>query len=99
MILLLARLSVHHTRARYLLKSEEHIRPPEVEVINGVSQHVGARNQTHILCKSHKCSQLLNHLSRPSVVEINLYKTNLWTLKGSLRAVILQIWSKDRGEM
>lgn len=48
---------------------EKHIRPPEIGVTNGISQHVGARNQTQIFCKSHKCSQSLSYLSSPSLVE------------------------------
>lgn len=44
-----------------LQRPEEGIDPLELE-LQAVRDHVGAVNRTRVLCKSTKCSQLLNHI-------------------------------------
>ena len=48
-------------------ESEEHVRSPGTGVRIVVCHHVGAGNQTPLLCKSSKCFYLLSHPSSPSL--------------------------------
>lgn len=63
--------------------------PLELELGIFVSHCLGSGSQSHVLCKSYKCSKLLSHLSSPSLNFLMSQHTQTFHLKNSLPCYVL----------